>query len=245
MQYVCRFTYWHASDRYLCIVLVTTSRSQEHSLPCKPMLAHTDAHRTSARAVHSQLRSRGVQVFCENQFDILTELLPYVPFDRPVHVLDAGANIGLASLALTAFMRHHGSITAVEAYPPTFAQLRRNVAPDGIVTPVLAALVPEAEAGANVTFGNAQPGVLWGAHTHSRVVSAAASWLSQIGGKAVSSVQRATDAAAPLLEAADDEALAALPGDSESVFQVRTVSLRQLAVRFLQQRRLGVRATQL
>ena len=182
------------------------------------------AHKRASPPSHS--RQCTMQVFCQHEWDHLLALLPYVPWDRPVHVLDAGANIGLASLVLTAFIRHHGTITAVEASPPTFQQLQRNMQNSTAVVLVNAAVVPEWQAGTSVSFGNVKQSAFLGA----RIQTVGAPLYRSTSSKRVAAAQRAVAAGEPLLRAADkflDDGDAA----SDSSFKVQTMSLRQLAVR--------------
>jgi FkbM family methyltransferase len=61
-------------------------------------------------------------------WDFLRQLQPYVPLYQPVQMLDAGANVGYASILMASFIGYRGHITAVEANPPTFKVLRNNLA---------------------------------------------------------------------------------------------------------------------
>lgn len=117
-----------------------------------------------------------MQVFCRRQWDMLLELLPYVPFDRPAHVLDAGANIGLASLLFVPFIHHHGTITSVEASAANFEQLQRNVGDIPGVRPTLAALVPAPEAGQTVRLGSTSEGHFWGTRIQTAVAKGDGGW---------------------------------------------------------------------
>ena len=60
-----------------------------------------------------------MQVFCGGDFTFLRKLTEYIPLARPVTVLDAGANVGLATLLLTAAIRFNGQVVAVDANPDT------------------------------------------------------------------------------------------------------------------------------
>ena len=181
-----------------------------------------------ASVAHQPPAAATVQVFCRKQWDLLLQLLPYVPFDRPAHVLDAGANIGLASLLFTPFLRHLGTITAVDASPPTFHVLRQNLRDIAIATPVLAAVVPDGEAGGRVAFGNDVEGHFWGARVHGAVKTTDAGWLgflqrAMAGSDALSGSARANNTTGASGE--DGEAM------PTQMFEVPTVSLPQLAVR--------------
>lgn len=60
-----------------------------------------------------------MQFFCQPHF-LYTRLLgPYLPTDRPTTVVDAGANIGLASMLYAQVINFNGEIIAVEANPST------------------------------------------------------------------------------------------------------------------------------
>jgi hypothetical protein len=60
-----------------------------------------------------------LQFFCENNFLYMTHLANYLPRDRPATIVDAGANIGLASLMHAVAMNFYGQVLSVEANPMT------------------------------------------------------------------------------------------------------------------------------
>jgi hypothetical protein len=54
-------------------------------------------------------------------------LAPYIPTDRPTTVVDAGANIGLASVLYAQIINFNGEIIAIEANPSTLKVCFRTV----------------------------------------------------------------------------------------------------------------------
>lgn len=105
-----------------------------------------------------------MQAFCGVSFRFLAGLVAYALPGRPLTVLDAGANIGLASMLFAHYIRFDGTIVAVDASPPTFDVMRANLRDLGpIVKPVLSAIMPTAEAGPGKTvkFGG-RAGEFWG-----------------------------------------------------------------------------------
>jgi FkbM family methyltransferase len=73
---------------------------------------------------------RWLQVYCGGDFTFLNVLADFIPADRPSTFLDAGANIGAASILFAHLVAlHGGSVLSVEAFPPNFEVLSRNVAP--------------------------------------------------------------------------------------------------------------------
>lgn len=60
-----------------------------------------------------------VQVYCDSDFAFLPRLAPYLPLDRPVSVLDAGTNVGLAAILFAQLIKFHGEVVAVDANPET------------------------------------------------------------------------------------------------------------------------------
>ena len=69
-----------------------------------------------------------LQVLCI-EFEYLTKMIPYIPTDRPLVMLDAGANAGFASVLFARFMRFQGQLVSVEMNPESARMLRRNMAP--------------------------------------------------------------------------------------------------------------------
>ena len=49
----------------------------------------------------------------------MAQLSKYLPLDRPVTFLDAGANIGMASLLFSHLIMGNGQVLSVEANPET------------------------------------------------------------------------------------------------------------------------------
>jgi FkbM family methyltransferase len=86
-----------------------------------------------------------LQVYCggpKGDFGFLTHLGRFLPLSRPVSVLDAGANLGGASILFSQLIGFNGEVVAVDANPMTFELLTSNLARlEGIVTPVKAAIV--------------------------------------------------------------------------------------------------------
>ena len=60
-----------------------------------------------------------LQFFCDEHFLYTTFLGPYLPKDRPITVVDAGANIGLASILYSQVINFNGEVLAIEANPST------------------------------------------------------------------------------------------------------------------------------
>jgi FkbM family methyltransferase len=85
------------------------------------------------------------QVFCSEDSDFLHVLAHFMPTDRPLTVLDAGANIGFSSLLFARFIKFHGKVIAVEAHPDSLRMVRANT--DNVthlITRVHGAVVTEA-----------------------------------------------------------------------------------------------------
>ena len=51
-----------------------------------------------------------VQVWCSVGFHFLPFLTAYIPWQRDKYVLDAGANIGMASLQFAPFIHYQGKV---------------------------------------------------------------------------------------------------------------------------------------
>lgn len=68
-----------------------------------------------------------LQVYCDNDFAFLPRLAPYLPLDRPVSVLDAGTNVGLAAILFAQLIKFRGEVVAVDANPGTLAVRPRRV----------------------------------------------------------------------------------------------------------------------
>lgn len=60
-----------------------------------------------------------MQVFCGGDFGFMAKLSKFLPMDRPVTFLDAGANIGMASILFSQLIMGHGQVLSVEANPET------------------------------------------------------------------------------------------------------------------------------
>lgn len=60
-----------------------------------------------------------MQFFCAEHFLYTSLLGPYLPKGRPVTVVDAGANIGLASILYAQIINFNGEVLAIEANPST------------------------------------------------------------------------------------------------------------------------------
>lgn len=60
-----------------------------------------------------------LQVYCGGDFEFMSTLAEFLPLDRPVTFLDAGANIGLASVLFSYMIMGQGEVIAVDANPET------------------------------------------------------------------------------------------------------------------------------
>jgi hypothetical protein len=60
-----------------------------------------------------------MQFFCEPHFHFISALGPWLPKNRPVTVVDAGANIGLATILFSQFINFNGEVLSIEANPST------------------------------------------------------------------------------------------------------------------------------
>lgn len=60
-----------------------------------------------------------VQVYCGGDFGFMAQLAKYLPTSRPATFLDAGANIGMASLLFAHLIMGNGQVISVEANPET------------------------------------------------------------------------------------------------------------------------------
>lgn len=64
-----------------------------------------------------------MQVYCGGDFGFMAKLSKYLPIGRPATFLDAGANIGMATLLFSQLIMGNGQVLSVEANPET-AQVR-------------------------------------------------------------------------------------------------------------------------
>jgi hypothetical protein len=64
-----------------------------------------------------------MQFFCQEHFLFATYLGPFLPKTRPAVVVDAGANIGLASILFSQVINFNGEVLAIEANPSTLEVL--------------------------------------------------------------------------------------------------------------------------
>ena len=85
----------------------------------------------------------GVQVYCSTDFAFMEQLVTYLPMDGRITVLDAGANIGLASLLFEQITRYKSIVLSVDAMPKTFDVLKRNTKASGRIFPLNAAIVSQ------------------------------------------------------------------------------------------------------
>ena len=69
-----------------------------------------------------------LQVFCEDNNNILKYMANMLPSDRQPVFLDAGANIGGATMLYTIFAAYQAYVVAVEANPVTFERTKLNAA---------------------------------------------------------------------------------------------------------------------
>jgi FkbM family methyltransferase len=94
-----------------------------------------------------------LQVLCSEDFNFVARLQPYLPEGRSATFLDAGANIGMASLLFSLILPLPLSITAIEPHPDTYSILVQNAAASEqlvvTTTPVHAALVTHERALSN------------------------------------------------------------------------------------------------
>lgn len=60
-----------------------------------------------------------VQVYCGGDFGFMAQLAKYMPTNGPITFLDAGANIGMASLLFAQLIMGNGQVISVEANPET------------------------------------------------------------------------------------------------------------------------------
>ena len=85
------------------------------------------------------------QVLCSEDFAFVARLPAYLPRSRPATFLDAGANIGMASLLFSLLLPSPSSVTSVEAHPNTYDVLKQNLGAAGgwvsAMEPVLGAIV--------------------------------------------------------------------------------------------------------
>jgi FkbM family methyltransferase len=92
-------------------------------------------------------------VLCSEDFNFVARLQPYLPEGRSATFLDAGANIGMASLLFSLILPLPLSITAIEPHPDTYSILVQNAAASEqlvvTTTPVHAALVTHERALSN------------------------------------------------------------------------------------------------
>ena len=92
-------------------------------------------------------------MLCKNDFAFLARLAPFMPpFGAPVTFLDAGANIGLASIRFAQFIGLTGQVLSVEAFPDTANMTEVNTAHLGSTVKVVrGALVSETRAATSST----------------------------------------------------------------------------------------------
>ena len=101
-----------------------------------------------------------MQAYCggdTGNFAFLPFISRFVPVHRPVSVLDAGANIGTATILLSQMIAFHGEVISVDASPDTTVILKQNTGvlrQRGVVRTVPAAITshPIAKSGKTVAF---------------------------------------------------------------------------------------------
>lgn len=83
-----------------------------------------------------------LQIYCGGDFEFIKTLANYMPINKPLTYLDAGSNIGCASVLFAHSIMGRGQVVAVDANPETVKVMKHNVGnfPD-IVIPVHAAIV--------------------------------------------------------------------------------------------------------
>lgn len=123
-----------------------------------------------------------MQVFCMKDFEFLENIVPYMPgFGSPVTILDAGANIGLASTLFAELTGLHGQVLAVEAVPHTADMAADNTRHlGGIVTLIRGALVSETHASESGMLRMSLPGTQYWAARLDTVSDKASSATSQL-----------------------------------------------------------------
>ena len=105
----------------------------------------------------------GVQVYCSAEFAFLEQLVTYLPTDGHVTILDAGANVGLASLLFDQITRYNSVVLSVDAMPDTCDVLIRNTRASGRIFPLHAAIVAQNVADTTPTLNFSGPGKqFWG-----------------------------------------------------------------------------------
>jgi FkbM family methyltransferase len=104
------------------------------------------------------------QVYCDVHFHFLYALADFLPVERDITMLDAGANAGFVTALFAELIQFRGHIVSVEANPGTIKILEQNVKHLGDrVTVVPAALTAHeaAERGDTLDFAG-QTGEWWG-----------------------------------------------------------------------------------
>lgn len=115
-------------------------------------------------AQHNPPSRHAAQVYCARDFEFITTMRRWMPPHRPPVFVDAGANIGAATLLLSHLSALQGHVFSIEASPENLEILTANTAPLGAAVTVLPkALVPHrlALAGHTLEFGGGK-GDFWG-----------------------------------------------------------------------------------
>lgn len=60
-----------------------------------------------------------MQIYCGGDFEFIKTLANYMPINKPLTYLDAGSNIGMASVLFTHSIMGNGQVIAVDANPET------------------------------------------------------------------------------------------------------------------------------
>lgn len=108
-----------------------------HRLVGRPRVLR--AHPARLHPVELRVHTTDASVYAEN---LMAEEYDFPLPEPPRWIIDAGANIGMATLSL--HRRYpNARILAVEPEPRNYAMLCRNVAPYAQITPIQAALAPQ------------------------------------------------------------------------------------------------------
>eukprot|EP00892_Ulva_mutabilis_P004679 jgi/Ulvmu1/2583/UM014_0034.1 len=91
---------------------------------------------------HSTDHDVFLQIYCGGDFEFIKTLAAFMPINKPLTYLDAGSNIGMASVLFSHSIMGNGQVIAVDANPETVKVMKHNVGnfPDTVL-PVQAAIV--------------------------------------------------------------------------------------------------------
>lgn len=107
----------------MCIRICMGSHTHNRLLHSPGIIAPT-------RSVLNPGRST-VQIYCGGDFEFIKTLANYMPIDKPLTYLDAGSNIGCASVLFAHSIMGRGQVVAVDANPETVKvrRVREHVPP--------------------------------------------------------------------------------------------------------------------